>query len=361
VSDRRIQELEREYRAGHDPHVGGQLLRLREQAGLLPPRAIEVLLLLQAPAAVALHPAPARRVDTWPALGEVLAGIRALNPEACARAVLAVQRRALSRFVAHAQDRLARATGEEVEGLREGLTVLSNYGATVLDEVRAWIHETSCTRPLELSVPGHRPRPNALRLVAGDPAGSLAALLYMVTLDEFDPRTRQDTSTPRGWERRLVEDPRFASVQPWTAGMLGDFVHTLNADLGPWAAGSSDPLASRPVDLEQALIASPCPVGWESMQGNDRVRTCSGCSRTVFDLSALTRDDAQALLSREGERICVRLFRRPDGRVQTQDCIPGLLPTLVNLTPSTLSFEQPFTQTVGSLVARRPGDSGETP
>lgn len=350
MSDRRIQELEREYRAGHEPHVGGQLLRLREQAGLLPPRAIEVLLLLQAPAAVALHPATARRIDTWPALGELLTGIRALSPEGCARATLAVQRRALSRFVAHAQDRLARATAEEVEGWRERLTVLSNYGATVLDEVRAWIQETSCALPLELSVPGHRP--NAHRLVEGDPEGSLASLLYLVTLDEFDPRARPDTSPSRGWERRLVEDPRFASVRPWTAGMVGDFVHTLNADLGPWAAGSSDPLASGPVDLEQALIASPCSVSWESMQGNDRVRTCSGCSRTVFDLSALTRDDAQDLLSREGERICVRLFRRADGRVQTQDCIPGLLPTLLNMTPRSLSMERPTFQAVGSLVAR---------
>jgi hypothetical protein len=59
------------------------------------------------------------------------------------------------------------------------------------------------------------------------------------------------------------------------------------------------------------------------MRGDDRVRYCSICSQSVYDLSAMTTAEAATLIrDREGD-LCVRLFRRTDGTVLTSDCPVG--------------------------------------
>ena len=59
------------------------------------------------------------------------------------------------------------------------------------------------------------------------------------------------------------------------------------------------------------------------MSGDAHVRHCGRCAKNVYDLSSLTRDQAERLLEeREGE-LCVRFYRRPDGTVMTSDCAPG--------------------------------------
>ncbi|HEY4242575.1 MAG TPA: hypothetical protein VGM88_22305 [Kofleriaceae bacterium] len=63
-----------------------------------------------------------------------------------------------------------------------------------------------------------------------------------------------------------------------------------------------------------------CTQRWEDMAGDDRVRACAGCNRDVFNLSAMTRDEAEALLASRGVTPCVRFYRRPDGTVMTSDC-----------------------------------------
>jgi hypothetical protein len=63
---------------------------------------------------------------------------------------------------------------------------------------------------------------------------------------------------------------------------------------------------------------------WSDMQGGDRVRSCSACEKNVYDLSALTREEANTFLAaRVGEALCVRLFQRADGTVMTADCSVG--------------------------------------
>src|SRR5262245_1344011 len=74
--------------------------------------------------------------------------------------------------------------------------------------------------------------------------------------------------------------------------------------------------------LDEIRIASPCRVPWGSMQGDDRVRHCSECKLQVYNIAALPRDEAEELLQRTG-RLCLRLFRRSDGTVLTQDCPVG--------------------------------------
>lgn len=76
--------------------------------------------------------------------------------------------------------------------------------------------------------------------------------------------------------------------------------------------------------LDRLRIASPCSVGWERMVGDDRVRFCNQCDLNVYNISNMTRKQVEALvLSTEG-RLCVRLYKRTDGTVITQDCPVGL-------------------------------------
>jgi len=72
--------------------------------------------------------------------------------------------------------------------------------------------------------------------------------------------------------------------------------------------------------LDNIAIASPCEASWNEMSGNDRVRFCSACKKNVYNLSAMQRAEAEALLQKYEGQVCVRLYRRKDGTVLTQDC-----------------------------------------
>lgn len=76
-------------------------------------------------------------------------------------------------------------------------------------------------------------------------------------------------------------------------------------------------------DLERLRIASPCPTDWESMNGNDRVRFCGLCELNVYNISAMTPQEARDLISRTEGRLCARLYRRADGTIITADCPVG--------------------------------------
>jgi hypothetical protein len=76
--------------------------------------------------------------------------------------------------------------------------------------------------------------------------------------------------------------------------------------------------------LDQIKIASPCSADWEQMEGTDRVRFCGECKKNVFNLSAMTRRDAEALLRTTNLDLCTQIYRRADGTVLTADCSVGL-------------------------------------
>lgn len=71
-------------------------------------------------------------------------------------------------------------------------------------------------------------------------------------------------------------------------------------------------------------VASPCPASWEEMEGNDRVRSCDQCQLQVYNLSAMSQQEAEDLLGRSERRLCVRLYQRDDGTVMTADCPLGM-------------------------------------
>ena len=76
--------------------------------------------------------------------------------------------------------------------------------------------------------------------------------------------------------------------------------------------------------LDDIDIASPCNASWADMDGDTDVRHCGKCMKEVFNLSMMSREEAEALLGlSQGKGLCVRLYRRDDGTVLTQDCPVG--------------------------------------
>jgi hypothetical protein len=76
--------------------------------------------------------------------------------------------------------------------------------------------------------------------------------------------------------------------------------------------------------LDEIHVASPCRASWERMRGNDHVRHCAQCDKNVYNLSGMTRAEAEALVRRTEGELCVRFYRRSDGTTLTQDCPVGL-------------------------------------
>jgi hypothetical protein len=76
--------------------------------------------------------------------------------------------------------------------------------------------------------------------------------------------------------------------------------------------------------LDDVRIAAPCDARWEDMAGDDQVRFCGHCEKNVYNLSAMTRDEAAGLLLEKEGRVCVRFYQRDDGTVLTADCPVGV-------------------------------------
>lgn len=76
--------------------------------------------------------------------------------------------------------------------------------------------------------------------------------------------------------------------------------------------------------LDQVRVASPCNARWEDMTGDDRARFCGHCQKHVFNLSALTRREAEQLVREKEGGFCGRFHQRRDGRMLTADCPSGL-------------------------------------
>jgi len=78
------------------------------------------------------------------------------------------------------------------------------------------------------------------------------------------------------------------------------------------------------VALPSLRIGFACKQRWDDMVGDERVRACAGCDRPVFNLSEMTRAEAERVLATRGLTPCVRFYRRPDGTVMTTDCPSGV-------------------------------------
>lgn len=76
--------------------------------------------------------------------------------------------------------------------------------------------------------------------------------------------------------------------------------------------------------LDRVTVAAPCDAGWENMVGNERVRFCAKCSMNVYNLSGMTKTDAERLVVQAEGRLCIRFYRRADGTIMTKNCPIGL-------------------------------------
>jgi len=76
--------------------------------------------------------------------------------------------------------------------------------------------------------------------------------------------------------------------------------------------------------LDNVRVASPCSEQWANMVGDDRVRVCAKCTTKVYNLSAMTREEAEALIVARAGNLCARYYQRADGTILTSDCLVGV-------------------------------------
>jgi hypothetical protein len=76
--------------------------------------------------------------------------------------------------------------------------------------------------------------------------------------------------------------------------------------------------------LDNVRVAAPCNVDWDSMYGNERVRFCGQCKLNVYNLSDMTKSEAEDLVTRADGRLCIRYYMRADGSIITNNCPVGL-------------------------------------
>lgn len=114
--------------------------------------------------------------------------------------------------------------------------------------------------------------------------------------------------------------------------------------------------------LDRISIASPCSADWNQMQGDERRRFCNACSLHVHDLSRMSTDEALSLLRQAGNgRVCVRFFRRTDGKVLTRDCPVGLRQKLRRALARAAAFWLLLTSGLAACVRPRQTDPAPLP
>lgn len=71
-------------------------------------------------------------------------------------------------------------------------------------------------------------------------------------------------------------------------------------------------------------IAENCPASWNLMSGDDKMRFCHKCNLNVYNLSAMSELEAENFMQLNSDKpLCVRFYRRLDGKVMTKDCPLG--------------------------------------
>ena len=76
--------------------------------------------------------------------------------------------------------------------------------------------------------------------------------------------------------------------------------------------------------LDGLRDAAPCPMEWDDLEGDGPVRRCTVCGLDVYNLAAMSRDEAEQVLR---DRMAGRLhaaFRRADGTLLKENCPLGL-------------------------------------
>jgi hypothetical protein len=78
-------------------------------------------------------------------------------------------------------------------------------------------------------------------------------------------------------------------------------------------------MSKKPGRLDNIQIQKNCSADWQQMIGNDQMRFCKECNKQVYNLSAMTRRQAEALIVASKGNLCVRLNKQADGTTLTAD------------------------------------------
>lgn len=83
--------------------------------------------------------------------------------------------------------------------------------------------------------------------------------------------------------------------------------------------------------LDNLVLAYPCPIKWEAMEGDERARICSQCSQHVYNISDMTTSEAEKFLSEtiKTDDACLLFYVRADGTIKTDNC-PRILRPIRN-------------------------------
>ncbi len=119
--------------------------------------------------------------------------------------------------------------------------------------------------------------------------------------------------------------------------------------------------ATSKTGLDSIGVARPCGADWNGMKGDDRVRFCQLCQLSVYNLSGMTRAEAEALVKGREGRTCVRFFRRADGTVLTQDCPVGLAAVKRKVATVCASVAGFFCLAAGSILGVRAAQALRSP
>ena len=76
--------------------------------------------------------------------------------------------------------------------------------------------------------------------------------------------------------------------------------------------------------LDNLRVAAPCSANWDDMDGDERSRHCRECKLNVYNLSGMSRAEAEALIKEKEGNLCVRFYQRADGTILTDNCPVGL-------------------------------------
>lgn len=69
--------------------------------------------------------------------------------------------------------------------------------------------------------------------------------------------------------------------------------------------------------LDSVDVLVPCDKSWDEMIGGDVSRFCKHCEKDIYNISAMTRQEAKKLLFQSKERVCIRMEREPNGKIKT--------------------------------------------
>ena len=112
--------------------------------------------------------------------------------------------------------------------------------------------------------------------------------------------------------------------------------------------------------LDRIRIASPCPANWDQMAGDDRLRFCDECNLHVYNISEMTRAEAETLIAGTEGRLCARIYRRADGTVITRDCPVGLRAIRRRMARSATAVFAAVMALATTVFGQKPGSKDKT-